>query len=142
MPGYHCRRYGEYHDELPMSYGADAPEPYYDVAPEDRARRCDATEDQCVIDEEHFFVRGSTEVPVEDGPGPFVWGVWVSLSRRNFLRASELWRAEGRETEPPYFGWLCTRIPCYPDTLFLKTNVHTRAVGLRPLIKLEPTEHP
>ena len=55
---------------------------------------------------------------------------------------SELWESFGRENEPPYFGWLSTALPCYPDTLNLKTHVHTRPVGLRPLVELEPTEHP
>jgi hypothetical protein len=29
-----------------------------------------------------------------------------------------------------------------PSTLNLKTNVHTQPVGLRPLVELEPTDHP
>jgi hypothetical protein len=29
----------------------------------------------------------------------------------------------------------------YPDTLLLKTHVHSR-VGMRPCIELEPTNHP
>ena len=33
-------------------------------------------------------------------------------------------------------------IPCYPETLQLKTMVRTRRVGLRPLVELEPTDHP
>ena len=37
-------------------------------------------------------------------------------------------------------NWL--RLPCYPDTVNLKTNVHTRAVGERPFIDVEPTDHP
>ncbi len=50
---------------------------------------------------------------------------------------------EGREQElEPMFGWLSTSIPCYPETINLKTMVHTRSVGVRPYIKLEPTEHP
>ena len=44
--------------------------------------------------------------------------------------------------EEPYFGWLSTSIPGYPDTLNLKTHVHTRAIGIRPFIELEPTNHP
>lgn len=40
------------------------------------------------------------------------------------------------------FGWLSTELPIYPDTINLKTNVHMRAVGIRPLIELEPTNHP
>ena len=33
-------------------------------------------------------------------------------------------------------------VPCYPETLQFKRMVHTRWVGLRPLVKLEPTDHP
>lgn len=29
-----------------------------------------------------------------------------------------------------------------PSTINLKTNVHTRPIGERPLVELEPTEHP
>jgi len=55
---------------------------------------------------------------------------------------SELWETPGRKSEPPYFGWFSTSLPGYPETLNLKTNVYTRPVGQRPLIKLEPTDHP
>jgi len=71
-----------------------------------------------------------------------MWDVWVSLSKVNFDRTMELWEIEGREGEEPYFGWLSTSIPGYPETLNLRTNVHTRAIGVRPLIELEPTNHP
>lgn len=49
----------------------------------------------------------------------------------------------GREDEKPYFGWLTTELPFYsPGTTNLKTNAHTRPVGQRPFIELEPTDHP
>ena len=142
MSGFKCSACGEWHDELPMSFGADAPYWYDVVAPEERDHRAELSSDQCVIDGEHYFVRGSLEIPVVDGNESFSWGVWVSLSQKNFERMSELWKSSGRENEPPYFGWLSTALPCYLDTLSLKTHVHSRPVGLRPLIELEPTEHP
>ena len=77
-----------------------------------------------------------------DGPRPFVWGVWTSISSNNFKRMAEHWESPRRETEPPYFGWLCTSLPLYPETLLLKTNVHSRPIGHRPFIELEPTDHP
>jgi hypothetical protein len=55
---------------------------------------------------------------------------------------TKFWETPGREKEPPYFGWLCTSLPLYPETLLLKTNVHTRPVGQRPFVELQPTEHP
>jgi hypothetical protein len=42
----------------------------------------------------------------------------------------------------PHFGWLCTKIPDYPDTVFLKSMVHQREVGQRPIVELELTDHP
>ncbi|MGW6564985.1 DUF2199 domain-containing protein [Streptomyces sp. NPDC054975] len=70
-------------------------------------------------------------------------GVWVSLSRESFSRASDLWDRPGREAEKPYFGWLTTDLPVYPTTtLNLKTRVHTRPIGEHPLVELEPTDHP
>ncbi|MFC4116803.1 DUF2199 domain-containing protein [Nonomuraea zeae] len=99
--------------------------------------------DQCVIQGQAFFVRGLIEIPVTDLGETFSWGAWVSLSPENFARAVKLWETPGRESEPPYFGWLSTELPIYsPSTINLKANLHTRAVGRRPLIELEPTDHP
>jgi hypothetical protein len=94
MPGgYVCKTCGEYHAELPMEYGADAPAPYYAIPAEQRKSRCDLTSDLCVIDEQHFF-RGCLEIPVVDGDGPFTWGVLCSLSKECFERTIEMWNAE------------------------------------------------
>lgn len=100
------------------------------------------TPDLCVIRNEDFFVRGIVEIPVLDQDEPFAWGVWVSLSRKNFERMGDLWLSPDRVQEPPYFGWFCNVIPGFPTTLHLKTSVHTREVGVRPYIELEPTDHP
>lgn len=107
------------------------------------ASDCVMSSDQCVIAGEHFFVYGLIEIPVIGTTETFTWGVWVSLSRDNFARMARLWETPGRENEPPYFGWLSTILPAYePTTLNLKTNLHTRPVGIRPAIELEPTDHP
>ncbi len=65
-----------------------------------------------------------------------VWGQGRGSRRGDF------WEQPGRESEPPYFGWLSSVVPGYPKTLSLNTMVHTRPVGARPLIELEPTDHP
>jgi hypothetical protein len=80
---------------------------------------------------------------VLDAEEDFEWGVWVSLSRDNFGRVLDLWTTQGRERDPAYFGWLSTQLSAYPtETLNLKTKVHTEAVGTRPQVVLEPTDHP
>jgi hypothetical protein len=142
MTGFECSTCGKWHDELPMSFGADAPYHYSVVAPEEREWRVHLGSDQCVIDGQHYFVRGCLEIPVLDAGESFIWGVWVSLSEANFERMSKLWERLGRENEPAYFSWLSTSVPCYPDTLNLKAHVHNRPLGERPLVELEPTEHP
>ena len=94
------------------------------------------------VDELHFFIRGLIEVPVRGSADPLTYNIWVSLSPANFERAVNRWDDPDRAQEPPYFGWLSNNIPGYPDTIQLKTMVHTRGPGRRPLIELEPTDHP
>jgi len=111
---------------------------------EGREERVRMNDEVCLIegDEPVHLVCGSLQIPVHDYPEPFAYTVWVSLSAANFQRTLDLWQTEGRESEPPYFGWLTNSIPGYPETLNLKTHVHTSPVGLRPTIELEPTDHP
>lgn len=60
-----------------------------------------------------------------------------------FSRAAYLWDMPERESEKPYFGWLTTDLPVHsPTPLNLKTNVHTRPIGRRPFVELEPTDDP
>ncbi|MFI8515135.1 DUF2199 domain-containing protein [Streptomyces sp. NPDC085460] len=124
-----------------MAYSAPAPyvwDPGFADAPD-----CLLSSDQCVINGQHYFVRGLLEIPVIGTDEVFSWGVWVSLSRDNFARAADMWDTAGREAEKPYFGWLTTELALYaPSTLNLKTQVHTRPVGRRPFVELEPTDHP
>jgi hypothetical protein len=124
-----------------MSYAAPTPEYWIDDLADDDDSGLSA--DQCVIKGEWFFVHGLIEIPVIDSDEPFSWGVWVSLSQDNYHRMAQLWDTPGREDEPPYFGWLSTHLPVYsPTTINLKTHLHTRPIGERPYIELEPTDHP
>lgn len=138
--GYMCSCCGERHDELPMHYGSDAPAYWSNVV----AAQPDSelTSDQCVIQGEDLFAKGLIEIPVVEGD-VFSWAVWVSLSPQSFARMNKLWETPGREEEPPYFGWLASELFLYKrPTLNLKTKVHTRPVGERPFVELEPTDHP
>lgn len=120
-----------------------SPAPAYWQPGMEQADDCILSSDQCVIQGEAFFVRGLIELPVIGRDDVFSWGVWVSLSEKSFEQASEQWDTPGRETEPAYFGWLATDLSPYsPSTINLKTMVHTRPVGERPFIELEPTDHP
>jgi len=127
---------------LPMSYTSEAPFYYYDASDDERQNDFELYSEICIMNQEHFFVRGCVEIPVFNEEEFFTWNIWVSLSEENFRRMIDVWESDKREKEPPYFGWFSVSIPSYPETLNLKTNVHTRSVGTRPLIELEPTDHP
>ena len=51
----------------------------------------------CAIDKKEFYIRGCLEISVIDGPRPFTWGVWVSLSEKSFKPVIELWDYDGSE---------------------------------------------
>ncbi|WP_434447981.1 DUF2199 domain-containing protein [Lentzea sp. E54] len=139
--GFTCTCCGQVHEGLPFAYSMHAPVYWSPEIAENPANLLG--EEQCVIDDEHFFVRGQILLPVRDADDDFAWGVWVSLSPANFSRMAEVFDDPARVNEPPYFGWLSTVLPGYEPTTFnLKTNLHTQGIGVRPLIELEPTDHP
>ena len=142
MDGYICGTCGVFHKGLPTSYGADAPLQWFLIPEGERPSRAHLEQEICAIDEEYFFVKGNLEIHIHGRDDPFVWTVWTSLSRESFRRLADHWADSQREKELPYFGWLSTLLPAYPDTLNLKTHLHTRSIGLRPFVELEPTEHP
>lgn len=127
---------------MPLSFAPIAPDPWFAIPELERDRRAVLGSDQCIIDDKHFFIRGCLETPILDCKDPFVWGVWVSLSEASFARIGELWETEIRDSEPPFFGWLCNELSVYPSTSGLKTKVHLRNKGGRPFVELEPTDHP
>ena len=138
---YVCSTCGERHEGVP---GLSSPAPlyYYSIPERERAVRCRLDSDTCVVDEAFFFVRGCLEVPILDESEPFIWGVWVSLSHKNFDTFLRHFQDEQRSHEGPYFGWLSASLRGYPETENLKTMVHLRDHAQRPFIELEPTRHP
>ena len=81
-------------------------------------------------------------MPIFGEPEPFIWGVWVSLSRKNFEPFLQLYPQKVRSHAGPFFGWLSASLEGDPETENLKAIVHLRDDGRRPLVELEPTDHP
>lgn len=140
-----CTGCGDEHDLDEISLGADAPE-QWSLATEAERARSTLTPDQCVLEtsegETHRFVRCCLQIPIHGGGQPFTWGVWASLSAASFDEMHAHWNDAKRAALGPYFGWLSTAVPGYPDTMFLKAQVQQRPVGERPLLVLEPSDHP
>lgn len=140
-----CRSCDQVHDGPPFSWGFGAPAGWEVTT--DPASRCwgELAEEQAILhcqDQTSYFILGNVWLPVIDAEQDFSFTVWISLSEQNFERAEKLWTDPDRVKEQPYFGWLCNEVPGYPSTFDLKTNVHSNAVGARPHVELEPTDHP
>jgi hypothetical protein len=101
------------------------------------------TEDFCILDGEHFFVRCVLRLPIAGRPDAhFGFGVWSSLSKENFDLYVDTFDRGNRGELGPWFGWFSNRLNGYPDTLNLACRVHPQDDQQRPLIELEPTDHP
>lgn len=134
--GFRCPVCALDHEELPALV-LTPPEPA------DASVSSDATEDLCMHDNGQFFVRCVLELPIHHSDEVLHFGVWSSLSRDNFLRYREsLGDPVASARLEPMFSWFSSELPGYPDTIALKCRVLPRPDGLRPLIELEPTDHP
>lgn len=138
---YKCTVCGTEHVGLP-AFGAPAPELYNIIPEEEREERCVLGTDNCIVDNEHFFIRALLEIPIEGSDERFVWIVWVSQSRENYDRFVATFQDSKRSHLSPAFGWFSSKLPGYPDTLHLKTMAHFQDNLERPQIELEETDHP
>jgi hypothetical protein len=138
---FQCTKCGAEHDTEEISFGAPAPLQWNLLSAAER-ERSELGEEQCIIESQEgtsYYLRACLEIPIQDTERGFTWGVWCSLSEKNFAEIAAHWDDPQRESIGPHFGWLCTAVPLYPDTAFLKTTVHQRAPGFRPLVELEGT---
>lgn len=139
---YKCSCCGKIYEEIPLCFGPDYPDYYYSVAPDEREKRIEMAESLCVVDGEHFVHRCRLTIPIIDYKEDFIWNVWTSISRENFIKRNDLWTNPERVNEPPYFGWLQTIIPTYGETLNIKTMAYEQPAGLIPALEIIEENHP
>src|SRR5262245_47992477 len=109
------------HADIPICFGIEAP--WRALVPDQEfEQRVELNSDQCVVDDQHFFIRGHVEIPIHEYPEHLAFSVWSSLSERSFLHMCERWKAPDRSSDPPYFGWLCSPIVFYPNTIHLRLS--------------------
>ena len=134
---YTCSSCEEVHSGLPdISYAAPA---YWNDAVIQKGSQLDV--DICVIEDRDFFLRCLLEIPIRESDHRLGWGIWSSVSRKSF----DLYTAEtapGDDLPGPFFGWFSNSLPGYPETLSLKCSLSLPEPHLRPVIELEPTDHP
>lgn len=100
------------------------------------------TEDFCVIDGKYFFVRAVIELPIADSAERFAYGVWTSLSEKNFNAFLETFDSGDQGGLGPWFGYLCNALKGYPDTLRLELDVRPSDGRQRPKLYLRDESHP
>ena len=139
MMAFRCATCDKWHDALPV-FGADRPDPCYDVPEERRSSDVFLTSDTCVVADKFFFVRGCVDIPIVDAEEMLSFGVWVSLEESNFFAFQDCLDEDNRSHIGPFFGWLCTDIACYELSPEVKTIVHLRDHGLRPQVEIDPSD--
>jgi len=140
-----CSTCGETHEDVPLSFAADFPDNYANLDAEAREQRCIIGSDQCVIDEEQYYVRGCLEIPIQDTTEIFLWGVWALIRPDDFHEMSECWEEAGREdAHGPFKGRLGNDLrACYtPDAFNLELTLKLRPLGERPLLLIDEPSHP
>ena len=144
--GLRCVSCGQLHKGL-FDLAVDAPAQWPgEPDPEPNSALGDRTQvltnDFCVIDES-YFIRCVLRLPIVGAKDEFfAYGVWSSLSAKNFQLYRDTFDSREQGELGPWFGWFCSRLKGYPDTGGLKCKVHPQSEGKRPFIELEPTDHP
>jgi len=136
-----CNECGQIHRGL-AAWHFEAPLQALAIPQADLEARIALTEDDCVIDEREFYLKGLLELPVHGVGDPFVLGIWLSVSAESYRRFASVFDDPRRSAGDRFFGWVCNEIPGYSGTMLLKANLHVREYPMRPWVELEPTPHP
>ena len=140
--GFYCSKCGLHHKQIPLSFGTDSPNKYSLIPENEREIRCTLSQDQCIIDNKVYFIRGQIEIPVIDNSENFFWGVWIEVSEHDFIRIGDLSEDENRILEKPYFGRLDTPLDPYNGTIGLPVSLITQRVGYIPKVEIIESNHP
>jgi hypothetical protein len=93
-----------------------------------------------MVEARDHFIRCTLEIPIHNFDDTFMWGVWLRIAYEDFIDYWEHFEENDREGH--YTGWLGNRLPVYPDTLGLAGSANLQPHGRRPVIALDPSDHP
>lgn len=140
---YTCSSCGQVHEEWP-ALTFDSPTSYNILSDSMKNQIGELKDDFCIVhhpEQTDRFIRGTLTLKVIDHCEGLDYGVWVSLSEKNFHDYSENFNNASLETK--YFGWFSNDIPEYEILESVPTTVFTRLNGLRPdIVPHEGFEHP
>ena len=131
---YICNCCGQEHFNWPaLAY--ISPTHYNDLTQDDKNNIAELRSDFCVIkysDKEDRFIRCTLTQKINDHCENLEYGLWVSLSEKNFQDYSDNYHNDNHEVK--YFGWLSNSLPGYEDTTKIPTTVFTKSGNDRPEI--------
>jgi len=130
---YICQCCGEEKEDWP-AIAYNAPYFYY-CLPEEELKNAELTSDLCVVEDSedtHRFIRTVLIQEVNDDCRDLDYGIWVSLSEKNFNEYVENY--DNKEFEAEYFGWLSTYLPDYEFEESIPTTVVVNNSVGRPFV--------
>lgn len=137
-----CSVCGKVHEELP-SIGFKTPFHYDILSGSEKNEIAEISDDFCVInhsDQTDRFIRAVLVLKTENPEEDLVYGLWVSLSEKNFNEYKSNFKNQSEEKK--YFGTICNEIADYEEsTIGLHVNVLTRNSDLRPELIPHKSEH-
>lgn len=136
-----CSCCGRTIDGLPAVV-TSKPYSWYTIPESERNQRAVWSDDDCVIDDEEFFVRTTLIIPIVDSEETLEYGTWSSLSEESYLAWRACFHEQHRSHLGTFFSWFVSLLPGFDDTLNLKSRIHLQDEGIRPHVELEPTDHP
>jgi hypothetical protein len=137
---YVCSICGEVHNDRP-AYAFISPFHYHVLSPEDQATTAKLSDDWCIIGHDtqaDHFIRAVLKMPITGTDDTFEYGVWVSLSEKNFVHYMDNFNEDLEGTT--FFGYLCNQMPDYENTLLIKTDVVCGPKGQRPEVFLQSNQ--
>jgi hypothetical protein len=137
---FQCARCGKLHEGSP-SFSFRAPHHYTGLSEEQKSTMGKLSEDFCSITHDEgtdYFIRTILKVPIHGVAEPFLWGVWVSLSKNSFDRYAETYDAP--VAGESFFGWVCNNISCYPTSVPRAADVIVQPGRERPKLFLHQSD--
>jgi hypothetical protein len=141
MRGAPCAICGQTHDRI-GALVMPSPDPWLALSEEQRlGGLCDS--DLCRTPAGETFVFAVLEAPLVGGPQPVVeFGVWAQLGEDDFRRYYETYSDLDQAKIGPLASVLANEIAGFAGSFGLKATVLPQDHGERPLLKLEPGDHP
>ena len=101
------------------------------------------SKDFCILNGQHFFIRTVLKFPIQGRSEEFGFGVWSSLSRKNFdlyIESFDEGFPEGKEAH--WTSWFMTNLNYFETSFKAKTWVVPQTNRKRPFVLFIEEDHP